>query len=99
MRPSYRRDGVGGSDAGKNPHAGGDHWWIYECFPTVLVEDPIRVRVVITGATGNVVFAQGDNRISAERAEFNTQTRLGTFYNASGIAAIQPPKRAPTTRV
>ena len=35
-------------------------------------------------ATGNVVFAQGNNRISAERAEFNTKTQLGTFYNACG---------------
>jgi LPS-assembly protein len=46
-------------------------------------------------ATGNVVFAQGTNRITAERAEFNTQTRLGTFYNAWGVATVQPPKQAP----
>jgi len=32
--------------------------------------------------TGNVLFPQGNNRISAERAEFDTETRLGTFYNA-----------------
>lgn len=44
-------------------------------------------------ATGNVVFAQGSNRISAERADFNTDTRLGTFYNASGMVAIQPPRQ------
>ena len=43
-------------------------------------------------ATGNVVFAQGDNRISAERAEFDTETRLGTFYNASGFSTVKPPK-------
>jgi LPS-assembly protein len=48
-------------------------------------------------ATGNVLLTQGNNRISADRADFNTKTRLGTFYNASGIAAIQPPKRSPTT--
>src|SRR5262245_9256137 len=30
-------------------------------------------------ATGNVVLAQGGNRISAERAEFNTKDWLGTF--------------------
>jgi LPS-assembly protein len=36
-------------------------------------------------ATGNVVFAQAGNRIAADRAEFDTQTRLGTFYNATGI--------------
>ncbi|MGE3511602.1 MAG: LPS-assembly protein LptD, partial [Vicinamibacterales bacterium] len=45
-------------------------------------------------ATGNVVFTQGNNRIAAERAEFNTRTRLGTFYGASGIANVQPPVRA-----
>ena len=46
-------------------------------------------------ATGNVVFAQGDNRISAERAEFDTETRLGTFYNASGFSTVKPPKAQP----
>src|SRR5262249_47253517 len=46
-------------------------------------------------ATGNVVLSQGNNRISAERAEFNTKTMLGTFYNASGFATVQPPKQAP----
>jgi LPS-assembly protein len=43
-------------------------------------------------AKGNVVFSQGDNRISAERVEFNTDTRLGTFYNATGIATVKPQK-------
>lgn len=47
-------------------------------------------------ATGNVVFAQGRNRIAADRAEFNTKTRFGTFYNASGIASVRPPVRAPS---
>jgi lipopolysaccharide assembly outer membrane protein LptD (OstA) len=42
-------------------------------------------------ATGNVVFAQGNNRISAERAVFNTETRLGTFYNAWGMTTVKPP--------
>ena len=42
--------------------------------------------------TGNVVFSQGDNRISSDRADFNTKTNLGTFYNASGIATVKPPK-------
>jgi LPS-assembly protein len=44
-------------------------------------------------ATGNVVFTQGTNRITAERADFNTVTRLGTFYNAWGMATVQPPKQ------
>jgi lipopolysaccharide assembly outer membrane protein LptD (OstA) len=44
-------------------------------------------------ATGNVVFSQADNRISAERIEFNTDTRLGTFYNAYGISTVKPPRQ------
>ncbi|MGE3179458.1 MAG: LPS-assembly protein LptD, partial [Vicinamibacterales bacterium] len=39
-------------------------------------------------ARGNVVFTQGGNRIAADRADFNTKTRLGTFFNASGIASV-----------
>jgi len=44
-------------------------------------------------AKGNVVFSQADNRISAERIEFNTETRLGTFYNAYGISTVKPPRQ------
>ena len=44
-------------------------------------------------AKGNVVFAQGDNRISAERVEFDTETRLGTFFNASGISTVKPQRQ------
>ena len=39
-------------------------------------------------ATGHVVFSQGENRIAADRAEFNTETRTGTFFNASGSAVV-----------
>ena len=46
-------------------------------------------------ATGNVVIAQGDSRISAERAEFDTVTHLGTFYNASGFSTVKPQKVTP----
>src|SRR4051812_8966008 len=46
-------------------------------------------------ATGNVVFAQGDNRISAEHAEFDTETKQGTFYNATGFSTVKPPKAQP----
>jgi LPS-assembly protein len=44
-------------------------------------------------ATGNVVLTQGNNRIAADRAEFNPKTKLGTFFNASGIANVQPPRQ------
>ena len=40
-------------------------------------------------ATGHIVFVSGTNRISAERLEFNTRTRTGTFYMASGTAVMK----------
>jgi len=40
-------------------------------------------------ANGNVVFVSGENRISAERMTFNTRTRTGTFFTASGIANLE----------
>ncbi len=40
-------------------------------------------------AQGNVVYISGRNRIYAERMEFNTKTRTGTFYNATGTATIR----------
>src|SRR5262245_38627549 len=46
-----------------------------------------------TIATGNFLFAQGNNRLAAERAEFDTKTGLGTFYNAWGIASVNPPRQ------
>ncbi len=60
---------------------------------TTIFADDVRVfgdtnRAV---ATGNVVLAQGTNRIAAERAEFDTETQLGTFYNAYGTASVKPP--------
>ncbi|HXE79902.1 MAG TPA: putative LPS assembly protein LptD, partial [Vicinamibacterales bacterium] len=39
-------------------------------------------------ATGNVVFTSGTSRIAADRVEFNTRTKTGTFFNASGTARI-----------
>ena len=40
-------------------------------------------------ASGDVLFVSGQTRISADRAEFNTKTRTGTFYRASGTAVIR----------
>jgi LPS-assembly protein len=40
-------------------------------------------------ASGNVLFVSGTSRISAERLEFNTRTKTGTFFVASGIANIE----------
>jgi LPS-assembly protein len=41
-------------------------------------------------ASGNVTYIQGNNRISADRVEMNTETRLGTFHVAWGLASVQP---------
>ena len=40
-------------------------------------------------AQGHVLFVSGTNRISAERVDFNTKTRNGTFYVASGTAIMK----------
>jgi LPS-assembly protein len=40
-------------------------------------------------ASGNVVFVSATNRIAAERMEFNTKTKTGTFFVASGIANME----------
>jgi LPS-assembly protein len=39
-------------------------------------------------ATSNVRFGSGNSVISAERMEFDTKTRVGTFYNAAGWASM-----------
>jgi LPS-assembly protein len=48
-----------------------------------IFSDADRMR-----ASGHVVFVSNENRISAERMEFNTRTRTGTFFIASGIASL-----------
>ena len=42
----------------------------------------------LVSARGNVVFVTGGNRIAADRMEFNTKTRTGTFYQARGTAML-----------
>lgn len=63
---------------------------------TKLFADQIEIFVDQNRAvaTGNVVLTQGKNRIAADKADFNTKTRLGTFYGASGIASVQPAMRS-----
>jgi LPS-assembly protein len=63
---------------------------------TKLYADEVEVfegedRIV---ARGNVVLTQGTSRIAADRVDYNTKTRLGTFHSASGIAAQQPGRPA-----
>lgn len=40
-------------------------------------------------AEGHVTFVSGTNRISAERLEFNTKTKTGTFFVASGTSIMR----------
>lgn len=40
-------------------------------------------------AIGDVVFVSGASRISADRLEFDTKTKNGTFFNASGTSIIR----------
>jgi LPS-assembly protein len=65
---------------------------------TTLYDDEVEVfadqdRLV---ARGNVALIQTTNRITADSAEFNFKTKLGTFHSAYGIAAIKPPMQSPT---
>jgi LPS-assembly protein len=39
-------------------------------------------------ARGHVVFASKEARIAADRMEFDTESRTGIFYNASGTASL-----------
>ena len=39
-------------------------------------------------AVGNVVFVTASSRISADRAEFDTKSRTGTFFTAFGSASV-----------
>lgn len=48
----------------------------------------IHKKQDLIAATGNIVFVSGGNRIAADRAEFNTRTRTGTFFNARGTAKV-----------
>jgi LPS-assembly protein len=40
-------------------------------------------------AQGHVTFVSGTSRITAERMEFNTKTKTGTFYVASGTSIMK----------
>jgi len=59
---------------------------------SMLYADEVEVfidesRIV---ARGNVTLVQTTNRISADSAEFNYKTKLGTFHTAAGIATVKP---------
>ena len=48
----------------------------------------MNTRTGELSAIGNVVFQTPTTRISADKVVFNTKNKLGTFYNAMGIAAL-----------
>ncbi len=58
-----------------------------------LVEYHIDTKRMI--ATGNVLLIEPDHQIAADKADFDPQTRLGTFYNARGFARLGTPAGAP----
>ena len=60
------------------------------CDDTTLEADIIvyETDTKLIHASGNVLFQQNDLRISAERAELNGVTKLGTFYVAYGSARM-----------
>jgi LPS-assembly protein len=80
-----------------------DNWLVLgeveiECGDTKLYADRVEAftaedRVI---AKGNVAISQGDNRLASDHAEFNTRTKLGTFYDAYGIAAVKPSRQTPS---
>src|SRR6185436_8103523 len=62
-----------------------------KCNDVQLVADEIEIFADADRmrASGNVLFVSGTSRISADRLEFNTRTKTGTFFVASGIANIE----------
>jgi LPS-assembly protein len=48
-------------------------------------------------ATGNVLLIEPDHQIAADRADFDPDTRLGTFYNARGFAKLGTPSDVVTS--
>ncbi len=50
------------------------------------VEYHVATRRMV--ATGNVLLIEPDHQIAADKADFDPNTRLGTFYNARGFAKL-----------
>ncbi|HVU13904.1 MAG TPA: putative LPS assembly protein LptD, partial [Phototrophicaceae bacterium] len=67
------------------------------CDSSQLFADEVELwdAIHVIKARGHVTFIDGAQRITAERLEYNTKTKLGTFYQAQGIMTIsgkQDPK-------
>ena len=98
-RPAYAQPGgctkwdAASQDA---QHIGTSHTILYkdvqiDCNDIQLFADHAEVFTDIDRliATGNVVFVSGTSRIVAERMEFNTRTKTGTFFTASGTVNME----------
>lgn len=60
------------------------------CDAVHLFADEVEVyrEQHVLKARGHVAFIDGKQRVTADRMEFNTQTKLGSFWGAQGIMAI-----------
>jgi len=100
VRPAAAQDQIAGIDsivAKIQRYIGQNHRQLIENVElklgdTMLYADEVEVftdedRLV---ARGNVALVQTTNRITADSAEFNYKTKLGTFHVAYGIASIKP---------
>jgi LPS-assembly protein len=67
-----------------------ENTWQIDCDDIQFFADAMEVFPAqsLIKATGHVLFVSGGNRISAERMEFNTSNRTGTFYQASGTLSL-----------
>lgn len=63
---------------------------IIVCDDTIFQADLIVYEddTKLINASGNVNLIQNDMTITAERAEMDGKTKLGTFFNAAGIARV-----------
>jgi hypothetical protein len=64
--------------------------WRIECDEVQFFADTIELLLEpsLIRATGHVLFVSGGSRIAADRMEFDTTTRTGTFYHASATLAL-----------
>jgi LPS-assembly protein len=65
------------------------------CDEATIFADEVRWKGNIVTARGHVVFEHGDLHMTAERIEIDKDTKLGTFYNASGWARLSNPSTEP----
>lgn len=71
---------------------------VINCDDAQLFADEVEYDedTYVLKARGHVNFIEGDQRITADHLEFNTKTKLGTFYDAQGIMTIAA-KPTPTS--